>query len=811
MPSQKKGPKPAKGFKPKKNTKPAHPGRKNKKKDKSTKIPNKVITPVSHEEEDPEISDEDLEFFEEHDEYSNFLTSLDTTALSKNEIINAKRPSSKLTKDGFAVPEPTALSPSDDEDGAWSDASDEDAKAGFGGSDEEQEYELKARKVASDWTRRDTFTKLPIKLANGRVMQQPETEVMEEDSDSGAGALEEENADGQEENEAIREERDEMMFVPTAAGGLDDAKPISKKAYLLGKKELLADIAQKIIENPEGNIGQLKRLRKISQDENQKVRQLAFLTQLAVYKDIIPGYRIRALSDKERTAQVSKDVKMLRNFEQALLVNYQNYLQDLENESRILPLKPKSDEVPAEEPAQRDEAVALVAVRCMCDLLTSVTHFNFRTNLMTAIVSRMSTVKWTEMLPLCCDAIIDVFQNDESGEASLDAVKVLTRMVKSKGYIVNEAALNTLLHLRLREELVPRSKAEAEAKQARNLKRKRQEQHRSRKQRKIDSERKEVEKELKEAEAMVNKEEKEKMQTETLKLVFATYFRILKHQKTSPLLPAVLEGLAKFTHLINVDFFEDLLEVLKKIMMSHANDSLEQDDVSLFKFDTRRSLLCIITAFKLLSGQGEAFNIDLKDFYTEMYSILLPLSYNTRLEDMSQRSLHDEALPAKVESKHKQAHTATEEELMLMGLELLFFNRRQNQIPKDRAAAFVKRLALTSLNMPSKTVVALLNYIRKLLMRQPLLDALLSSEDKAGNGVYLSVLDDPELCNPFATSLWELQLLQVRRNCDYTLFSGSRLPLIESLPFLQIHYDPKVRGLAKSLSKFEPVGKVVGA
>ncbi|RUS33153.1 CBF/Mak21 family-domain-containing protein [Jimgerdemannia flammicorona] len=471
----------------------------------------------------------------------------------------------------------------------------------------------------------------------------------------------------------------------------------------------------------------------------------------------------------------------------------------------------------------------------MCDLLTSVTHFNFRTNLMTAIVSRMSTVKWTEMLPLCCDAIIDVFQNDESGEASLDAVKVLTRMVKSKGYIVNEAALNTLLHLRLREELVPRSKAEAEAKQARNLKRKRQEQHRSRKQRKIDSERKEVEKELKEAEAMVNKEEKEKMQTETLKLVFATYFRILKHQKTSPLLPAVLEGLAKFTHLINVDFFEDLLEVLKKIMMSHANDSLEQDDVSLFKFDTRRSLLCIITAFKLLSGQGEAFNIDLKDFYTEMYSILLPLSYNTRLEDMSQRSLHDEALPAKVESKHKQAHTATEEELMLMGLELLFFNRRQvrlvvscekdwnhcrslipffleqNQIPKDRAAAFVKRLALTSLNMPSKTVVALLNYIRKLLMRQPLLDALLSSEDKAGNGVYLSVLDDPELCNPFATSLWELQLLQVRRNCDYTLFSGSRLPLIESLPFLQIHYDPKVRGLAKSLSKFEPVGKVVGA
>lgn len=84
-------------------------------------------------------------------------------------------------------------------------------------------------------------------------------------------------------------------------------------------------------------------------------------------------------------------------------------------------------------------------------------------------------------------------------------------MIKSRGYAVNEAVLSTLLHLRLKDELVPRSRADTEVERVAKRKRRKQEQHRSRKQRKMDSERKEVEKELREAEAVVNQEEKEKM------------------------------------------------------------------------------------------------------------------------------------------------------------------------------------------------------------------------------------------------------------------------------------------------------------
>lgn len=62
------------------------------------------------------------------------------------------------------------------------------------------------------------------------------------------------------------------------------------------------------------------------------IRKLAILSQLAVFKDIIPGYRIRALTDKEKAEKVSQMVSRTREWEQGLVVVYQNYLRSLEAE-----------------------------------------------------------------------------------------------------------------------------------------------------------------------------------------------------------------------------------------------------------------------------------------------------------------------------------------------------------------------------------------------------------------------------------------------------------------------------------------------
>jgi len=99
------------------------------------------------------------------------------------------------------------------------------------------------------------------------------------------------------------------------------------------------------------------------------------------------------------------------------------------------------------------------------------------------------------------------------------------------------------------------------------------------------------------------------LQTETLKNIFLLFFRILKNVENSPLLPAVLEGMAKFSHLINIELLMDLLDTLKKLLPS--------PNLSLIS-----KLHCIVTAFQTLKLQGNTINIDLKDFYSHLYSLL---------------------------------------------------------------------------------------------------------------------------------------------------------------------------------------------
>ncbi|CAG8507937.1 5954_t:CDS:10 [Dentiscutata erythropus] len=620
-------------------------------------------------------------------------------------------------------------------------------------SDTEQIYEKTPRSNKS-WIPKEP-TKLPIKLPDGKIKHQ------ETNNDSNN-----ENEEKDEISSLDSDNYDENLQDDMKIDKSDENYVASSNNDIIQKKEELAIIAQTITEDPENNIGQLKILREIATNNNLTIKKLALLTQLVVYKDIIPGYRIRQLTDKEKATKVSEEVKKLRHFEQSLVSNYQAYLKSLETELK-------------------EHAIAETALKCMCDLLMSVTHFNFRSNLMMTIVSRTSTVEFTKMSAMCCEAIIEVFKNDESGEASLDAIKLITKMIKSKGYVVHEEILNTFLHLRLKEELsIKASNNESSINnQAKGKKRKYDKQkpkkHLSKKLKKLDKKRKEVVKEMKEANAVVDKEEREKRHTETLKLVFITYFRILKHANSSPLLISALEGLVKlFAHLINVEFFNDLLELLKKIMITPQTE--DDNGNSSRRVDTRISLLCIITAFQLLSG--EALNIDLKDFYTQMYKILMPLALNPYMElNENIRKRRTIADNNKDEIRYSNnISVSSEQQLLMEGFDYMFFKKRT--IPIERSAAFLKRLSISCLNWPSKTVLICLEKMQKMIQKQSRLDALLISDDRICNGVYRADLDDPELCNPLTTNLWELSLLES-------------------------HYDPKVRAMATSLATFVPNGE----
>jgi nucleolar complex protein 3 len=73
------------------------------------------------------------------------------------------------------------------------------------------------------------------------------------------------------------------------------------------KRQSIGDIACKILANPEDSLDQFKRLRAFHKDASPKIVIIAILTELAIFRDILPGYRIRQLTDKEKTVKVSYD------------------------------------------------------------------------------------------------------------------------------------------------------------------------------------------------------------------------------------------------------------------------------------------------------------------------------------------------------------------------------------------------------------------------------------------------------------------------------------------------------------------------
>lgn len=142
----------------------------------------------------------------------------------------------------------------------------------------------------------------------------------------------------------------------------------------------------------------------------------------------------------------------------------------------------------------------------------------------------------------CRVTLEELFRNDDDGAASLEAIQLLAKMLKAKDFNVDESVLNTFLSLRLLSELDV--KASQETVDNPRKRKKKDRTFRTKKARKFEKERQVSEKEMDEADATVSHEEREERQSETLKLVFGTYFRILK-ERPPGLMGATLEGLAK--------------------------------------------------------------------------------------------------------------------------------------------------------------------------------------------------------------------------------------------------------------------------
>lgn len=608
----------------------------------------------------------------------------------------------------------------------------------------EQDYEQRSRKQ-----KRDTEnTRLPIKTADGLIEQLKVPEVTHEDDDSWLSS----------EEESVEE-----------SGPVQEQTKVPIRQQILEAKEELARLASLVNEDPEEHAGAFRTLAQIAASSDPTIKKLGLATQLAVYKDVIPGYRIRPITEIDQTEKVSKDVRRLRAFEQSLVSSYQSYIKDLATCAKGR----------QGESSKAASTLKQVTIACACALLIAVPHFNFRGELLKILVGKLSTNNMDADFIKCRETLETLFRKDEDGTSSLDAVGLITRMIKARNYQIDESILNTFLHLRLLSEFSFKASQNQVDKAWTNdddgaRKPKFKKEFRTKKQRKIMKERKVVEKEFKEADATVSHEQRDRMQAETLKLVFVTYLRILK-ARVPHLMGAVLEGLAKYAHIINQDLFGDLLEILKDLILN-ANALLKADEEEREEEDEssksirgsiRESLLYITTAFALLEGQDIArfapsLNLDLTDFVTHLYKSLhsfclypdLELSHKSlRLPDPHARSSASPTTTA------PRVNLQTTTVLMLRALTSILSPR---SVPPVRLGAFTKQLFTTSLQLPEKStlaIVSLLNNVAKIHGRK--VSALWNTEERKGDGVFDAMRGDLEGSNPFASTIWDGELLKL--------------------------------------------------
>ncbi|KKK18153.1 hypothetical protein P175DRAFT_0504983 [Aspergillus ochraceoroseus IBT 24754] len=661
--------------------------------------------------------------------------------------------------------------------------------------DLEQDYERRPRKLNGKDKER---TRLPIKTAEG-VQNVEDVESEAEDADSFLGTDDDDDEDGDEEEDSEGDEDDDD-------DDEEETPKIPVKLQILQAKEDLAKVATLINEDPEEHISAFKTMAEmVEKGSHVAVRKLALAAQAAVYKDIIPGYRIRPLSEEDMSAKISKDVRKLRNFEQSLLSGYKHYIQTLLS----LTKSSKSD--------AGDAAAGLksIAINCACSLLLAVPHFNFRAELLRIIVNQLARKRVDDDFAKCRDTLQEVFYRDNDGIVSLEAVRLLSKMMKARDFRVHGSVLDTFLRLRLLSEFSSKGsrdrvdrQTEEEPIGAKKMKNKKE--FRTKRNRKLEKERKAVEKDMKEADALVSHEERDKNQAETLKLVFGTYFRILK-LRVPHLMGPVLEGLAKYARMINQDFFGDLLEALKDLI-GHAEQN-EQDEASNETEDAeaddstqsmntldaaaaardslRESLLCTVTAFALLDGQDASkaattLHLDLSFFIKHLYRSLYALStspdveYNPdkalRLPDPNSAAAADDDDKA-VQRRRTKVNFQTPMVLLLRCLNASLISRANGMPPPVRVGSFTKRLMTTSLQVPEKSALAtlsLLNQVTKHHSRR--ISSLWHSEERKGDGVFNPYATDIDATNVFAGTVWEGELLR-------------------------LHYCPQVRNAAMDIEK----------
>lgn len=515
------------------------------------------------------------------------------------------------------------------------------------------------------------------------------------------------------------------------------------------KRELAAK-ALALTEDPESSIGLLREMLDYCQvrgagREGQRgaapppplpvpITRLALLSVLAVFKDILPGYHIRPLTETERTATVSKDVRKSRSYEEAVLNYYTRFWGICK--AIIMPVRGTGRR---RSYWAQDSALLSTALRCVHELMAFASHFNHFEDILKVAIHAL-TLPWEGEVERTCQALRSLFASDEEGQVSAMAMRMLSTLIKERAYDCPPIWLTALETVRIRTSNDGRgaSRGRRDAGRVNSTvpggKAKPGKKHMSGRAKKEWKAKQEELQRATEAEAATSQEQMTKYSREVLKHLFRIYFGILKENPRPALLPAVLGGLSRHAHRIGVEYFVDLLQSLRQLMEPRGTISKQEEG----EIDLVPALHCILTVDRIYAINENLAAMDLKFVYNSLYRQLLRMQ-----RDPKKWSWEEVANPLQA------------------CLSSLFHPKRI--LPAVRTAAFVQRLVDVAQALlrasgvegeaPLKSFVGpaafMLDHVKGLLTHQVKTRDVLDPEP-FGQGAYRIDSDDPDLSNPFA-------------------------------------------------------------
>ncbi|XP_055707209.1 nucleolar complex protein 3 homolog [Phlebotomus papatasi] len=565
---------------------------------------------------------------------------------------------------------------------------------------------------------------LPIKTKQGFI---PQSMVVTEEDEKKPLNGEEEDEPEEEDSEVndsdeeiIRDQGDDDVQVKKEDTAVSVADLLIHREQEVQKQKFrIGIICSGILERPEERIKNftslfdlMTRVTKAGSLNLVSIRKVALLSALEVFKDIIPEYKLGHVETE--TVKLKKDTLIRVTFENVLLQQYKKYLQILEKITMTLSKKKPAGQGPV---TAVQISLGEVATNCLCELVLAHPNFNFSPNIGQTLVY-LSNSRFPQIREKVNQCFRTIFKTDKRLDLTLHIIRRINHLVKTKQNNVYPEVLTSLTSLYIKdinldaekEKEIKEKKLEAKKSRVMNL---------SKRERKRQKKMKELEKELLETKAEENKESRQHKLTEITKLIFNIYFRILKNDPNSKLLATTLEGLAKFAHVINLEFFSDLVNVLNSIMET-------------VELDYREQLHCIQTVFVMLSGQGEVLNIDPIRFYNHLYRNLLIVHAGKN---------HGDFL------------------IILKTLTEVLVKRRKD-VTYQRLLAFTKRIMTASLQVLHNGSLGCICVAKNMLqLTSKAVDVLLDTETFVGSGRYDPELPDPEYCNANCTLLYEVSAL----------------------------------------------------